>query len=296
MQPHSLVGILGQLFDAKTQESSIRRKPASFVIWRDRCECRKESSRGRDAPWVMPSVSHLVFIDESGSGSPGFNVQRVWITAAVAVSLETMAEMDEGVKRMVASHFRPWMRELKGSDMPHGLRSGTSIEEVARELGGLTKKVEARVWITGSQYASGSLAGHMTKASLPKDVARRLMLERVSGFLGPDREAAGRWLLIWDITDQQELSDFSRSVANFRIAHEGETLDARLVPAVLGGLSHDWSGLQAADLFANMALHRLGLELRLPGTRSEKAKAFSEHLESCLQRDPEGSVQGCTFM
>jgi len=115
------------------------------------------------------------------------------------------------------------------------------------------------------------------------------MLRRISRFLRFDRKATGRWLLIWDITDQQELCDFSRTISRLRDTTYGAQPNNRLVPALLGGLSHDWSGLQAADLFANMALHRQGMALGLLGARAEKATAFRRHLEPCLQRDARGN-------
>jgi hypothetical protein len=238
----------------------------------------------------MASITHAVFIDESGNGSPGFSVQRLWITAAVAIPLEMREKMDEGIARVVASHFRPWMKELKGSDLPRGLRIGSSIEEVALEVVDLMRRVEARVWITVCQGGASPPPSLQIQSPLPKDIARQLMLERVSGFLRLDLKATGLWLLIWDITDQQELCDFSRSIVRFRDTTNGEQLNSRLVPALLGGLSHDWSGLQAADLFANMALHRQGMVLGLPGARAEKAMAFRRHLEPCLQRDSGGNA------
>ena len=115
-------------------------RPECLIISQDGYECGNESSARVSPPLAMASITHAVFIDESGNGSPGFNVQRLWITAAVAVPLEMKEEMDEGIARVVASHFRPWMKELKGSDLPRGLRIGSSIEEVALEVADMMRR------------------------------------------------------------------------------------------------------------------------------------------------------------
>jgi hypothetical protein len=109
----------------------------------------------------------------------------------------------------------------------------------------------------------------------------------IAGYHEPDH-----CLIIWDISDQQELQDFSASIAEFRNAYDGTPRSQRLVPAALGGLSHDWSGLQTADVVAHCALHYLGLQESLPGSRKEKAEAFRSKFLPRLQRSNKGELIG----
>lgn len=106
------------------------------------------------------------------------------------------------------------------------------------------------------------------------------------------RYEPAHWIIVWDVSDVQELGDFSRSVSEFRNAFSGEPRNDRLFPSVLGGLSHDWGGLQAADLLSNFALHFRGRELTFPDVNLDKAQAFETQLKPCLQATATGSVVG----
>ena len=86
------------------------------------------------------------------------------------------------------------------------------------------------------------------------------------------------------------MNDFSKSVATFRNAYSNQALNLRLAPAALGGLSHDWCGLQVADVVANYTLHKIGAAHGTPGTNPAKANDFDVHLYPCLQRSAAGVV------
>lgn len=65
-----------------------------------------------------------------------------------------------------------------------------------------------------------------------------------------------------------ELAGSSHAVATFRIQElgvGGYPAPPALTPAMLGGLSHEWRGIQAAGLYANFALLRFGREMNLGG-------------------------------
>jgi hypothetical protein len=61
---------------------------------------------------------------------------------------------------------------------------------------------------------------------------------------------------------------------------------------VLGGLSHDWGGLQLADVVAHLSPHAVGTELRLPDANRAKAGAFDDHIYSRFQKAANGAVVG----
>jgi hypothetical protein len=99
-------------------------------------------------------------------------------------------------------------------------------------------------------------------------------------------------LIIWDISHQQELQDFSASIANFRTVHGGIPRCEKLAPAALGGLSHDWGGLQSADVVAHCALHYLGREDSLSGARADKCSAFITEFMPRLHKKDDGAPSG----
>ena len=125
-----------------------------------------------------------------------------------------------------------------------------------------------------------------------KDVARQLLLETISGYASPRYFAPATWLLIWDIGDAGALSDFSASLRTFRNRVSGYTLPTALTPVMLGGLSHEWSGIQIADFYANLALHYYARSLSLPDAKDERATAFETRLMPTLMRDSYGKMVG----
>jgi hypothetical protein len=176
------------------------------------------------------------------------------------------------------------VKEVKGSDAPHELSRGRTADDLASDLAALLREFDSHIWIVA--------ASRQTDGPTTKGAARQLVLERVNGFLNLGRYEPAQWIIVWDVSDVQELGDFSRSVSEFRNAYSGEPRNDRLFPAVLGGLSHDWGGLQAADLLSNFALHFRGRELKFPDVNLEKAQAFESHLMPCLQRTATGNVVG----
>jgi hypothetical protein len=153
--------------------------------------------------------------------------------------------------------------------------------------------VEGHVWLTGTRAGSKPMLSHPKgRAAHPKEVARQLLLERISGYTTPRFFADGSWIAIWDVDDAGSLGEFSSSVAAFRNRVSGYSLPTTIVPSMLGGLSHEWSPLQIADVYANFALHRVGVDLNLPDAKVERAEAFTTFLEPSLKRDNSGKVVG----
>ena len=240
----------------------------------------------------MPTYSHAIYIDESGNGSPTQDIHRCWVSSAVAVAFDRTQVLDEGVRSVISRHFSPYIRELKGSAITKYLRANSTVMDVARDVGAILDDTQAHCWIGASSYGRTPPAHLHLRNPRAKDIARQLLLERINGLLVTGYHATDHCLIIWDISTQQELQDFSASIANFRSAYDGTPRSERLAPAALGGLSHDWSGLQTADIIAHCALHYLGCQRSLAGSRLDKAQAFKEHFLPRLQRSVRGNLVG----
>jgi|SRR5579875_784244 len=240
--------------------------------------------RWRPTSPSVATISHVLFIDESGNGQPGNSVTSLWVTAALAVEFERARELNVRIDALRAQNFRSRLKEVKGSEVPHGLARGRTIDDLAQDLAAILLEFEAHIWIAAVCRQSD---GPTTKL-----VARKFILERVTGFLNRGDYAPAHWLIVWDVSDVQELGDFSRSVSDFRNEFSGEPRNDRLVPCVLGGLSHDWGGLQAADLLSNFALHFRGHQMAFPVVNLEKARAFETHLKPLVQKTKKGDPVG----
>ena len=240
----------------------------------------------------MVTYSHAIYIDESGNGAPTQDMHKFWVSAGVGVAFDQTQTLNDGVRDMLANHFEPFVREIKGSFMPRYMRPTSSFTDVADDLASLLDATGAHCWVVASSHGSRSPPGFSVKNPKVKDIVRQLLLERINGLMIAGYHEPDHCLIIWDISDQQELQDFSASIAEFRNAFNGTPRSQRLAPAALGGLSHDWSGLQTADVVAHCALHYLGLQESLPGSRKEKAEAFRSRFLPRLQRSSKGELIG----
>ncbi len=233
----------------------------------------------------MVAVSHVLFIDESGNAQPGRSVLSLWVTAAVAVPFERARDLNARIDDLRRQNFRARNLEVKGSEIPHELARGRSTGNVAADVANLLKGFDAHVWIAS---ATRKANGPQTKGA-----ARQLVLERVNGFLNLGMYHPAHWLIVWDVSDVQELIDFSHSVSDFKNEYSGDARNDRLFPSILGGLSHDWGGLQVADVVSNFALHYRGRELGFPDANIDKADAFQQSIWPRLQATANGTVAGC---
>jgi len=229
---------------------------------------------------LMAAFTHAIYIDESGIGAPLHGIQSYWVTTAIAISFSNLENLNSGSKSILNRYFRPGKRELKGTDMPNHLLKDASIDQVMAEIRTLLVNIDAEVWISSARNSGVILSRRSSEKTLAKAFARRTVLERVNDYLNAGAHEPCHFLIIWDISYQQELEDFSRSVARFRHSLTGKSLNPRLAPAILGGLSHDWSGLQIADIVAHCALHRVGAINHMPDANPSKARSFGNHLES----------------
>ena len=199
-------------------------------------------SDGRTPPTLAPNCLAL-FIDESGNAQPAKSVKSLWGTAALAVVVERARELNGRIDRLRTLNFRFRLEEVKGSEVPRGLARGRSIDNPAKDLAAIHRELGDRIWVVAVRRQSDGLA--------TKRTARWLVLERVNGFLNRGDYEPARWITGCDVSDVQELGDFSRNISEFRNVSSAEPRSDRLVPSVLGGTSHDWGGLQSADLLSN---------------------------------------------
>jgi hypothetical protein len=232
----------------------------------------------------VATISHALFIDESGNALTAKSVKSLWGTAALAVAFDRARELNGRIDMLRTLNFRARLKEVKGSEVPHELARGRSIDDLAKDLAAILREFDAHIWVAAVCRQSDGPA--------TKRTARQLVLERVNGFLNRGDYQPAQWLTVWDVSDVQELGDFSRNVSEFRNAFSAEPRNDRLVPSVLGGLSHDWGGLQAADLLSNFALHFRGRQMAFPDVNLAKAQAFETHLKPCLQTTQTGNLVG----
>lgn len=239
------------------------------------------------------SFRNFVYIDESGSGSPKqVDINRIWVSAAISVSFDDKVALDKGIKKILEDFFRSKIVELKGTNMPNELLRGKTIDDVVSSFHTLISSLSANIWVAGTFGGRLPPPGFKVQTPHAKEIARQMLLERINDYLNAGYEPKDHFLLIWDISDVQELTDFSEDAAAFKNDYTGDTINPRLAPAILGGCSHDWSGLQAADMIAHLAFHRIGIEDSIQGANPVKAKAFMDYIWPVLRRDSEENVVG----
>jgi hypothetical protein len=73
---------------------------------------------------VVARFSHVIFIDESGNGAKTQDINRYWISAAVALSIDEIEFVDEQIGSILKTNFRQNIKEIKGADIPPRSQSG----------------------------------------------------------------------------------------------------------------------------------------------------------------------------
>jgi hypothetical protein len=243
------------------------------------------------------TVHHLVFIDESGegrlhrSGLPAPSTRSLWVAAAVAVPWSKVEVVDDGVIGILGDCLIPSAPELKGSGLRWYLKKESSMEEVARRVAAILDGAGAHVWICASRAGSPPLRS-LQGPYFVKDTVRQLLLERINGYAVPAYFPPKSWMLLWDISEAQELSDFSGAIRRFKDLVSFRSRSAVLLPRLLGAPSHDWGGLQVADFLAHFGLHFAGEKLGLADHSPTKSKLFEDVFMPRVKRDSMGKIVG----
>jgi hypothetical protein len=250
-------------------------------------------------------IAHGLFVDESGEGleiklPPAPRSKRsLWVAAGVCVPWDRLDGLAQDVRSLISKNLTGSLPELKGFDIERHLRPQSSIDAVAQDVAEAVQGSNSKIWVVAAASGAGSVPGlaaiiqrTYNRPVLPKDNARQLLLERVNGYAVPKYHPAGSWLLVWDLSQAHELRDFSRSVVEFQNLSSGSLLRGAMVPALLGGLSHDWAPIQIADFYANLALNLRAQQMGIVDATIAKANAFSNRLMQTLVRDSTGKLVG----
>lgn len=229
-----------------------------------------------------------LFIDESGTGSKSKSKTNFWVSVGVLAKIADHKSIEADLLTLRKKCMRLHNKEMKGVDLsPNHFNPGITKSSVAQDLGDLIKKYDLSVFVTAANM-SPKLARQTKftpsneKTGLQaKDIARELLLERLSIMLNYKRKDSDLNLLIWDLSDNNELADFSKIVGSYRNPHDGKTPNPMIIPHLLGGLSHEWAELQIADLVANYAINYLASG-RYDDADTEKSEAFEKYLMPAL--------------
>lgn len=216
---------------------------------------------GRRHGYALTAYSHGVYIDESGLADPRIDsITSLWASAGISYPFDYNEAVWTGVQHVIAKHFRPGTKEIKGAGTPGRLLRESALDDVSGDLVDLLRDCEGVAWATATHRGVNPMPDRARQVLLdqPKDIARQLLFERLNRYIGCEDDHA-KHMLIWDLSHQEELEDFSHFVAGFNdglFTYQGR--NPLMAGALLGGLSHDWGGLQIADWFAHMALHYHG--------------------------------------
>jgi len=198
--------------------------------------------------------------------------------------------------------MRLYNRELKGTDISRNhLNPGVDKMSVAKDISDLILRYNMIVFVTASNMSPAIkrlekkfTASNVKNGLQAKDIARELLLERISISLNYKRTKDMLNLLVWDLSDNNELADFSAITGSYTNPHDHKKLNCTIVPHILGGLSHDWAELQIADLISNYALNYVADGIYIDADR-EKSEAFKKYLYPVLHCDKNGKIEGVGF-
>ena len=179
---------------------------------------------------------------------------------------------------------------MKGTDLSaNHFNPGITKDSVAKDLGELIKKHKLTIFVTAANM-SPDLANQTKftpsnekRGLQAKDIARELLLERFSIMLNYQYASTNKNMLIWDLSDNNELADFSKIIGTYQNPHDGKKPNATIIPHLLGGLSHEWAELQIADLVSNFAINYI-TEGICSDSDKDKSAAFKEYLYPTLHQ------------
>jgi len=254
------------------------------------------------SPPTLPKKRHLdcntVFIDESGAGANKRSKDNFWVSAGVCAKFEDHDEITESLFEMKKKCLRLYNQELKGgATSKSNLNPDITKEDVAKELGNIISKHGLKVWVISTRYSdriqNSNFIPSNGKVVMAKDVSRGLLLERLSGYVEYYGGSDQRYQLVWDLSDQQEMSHFSHTISEYVNPHNNKKVCPEIIPYLLAGLSHEWAELQIADVISNFALN-YSAHPRYDDVDVdvEKAIAFEKHIHPKLCCNANGRIDG----
>lgn len=240
-----------------------------------------------------------IFIDESGIGSKNINSKtNAWVTVGVCSKFEDHLNITTSLNELKTKCMRTYNKELKGTDISRNhLNPGITKQNVAEGIAKIIDDYDLKVWVTVMEWEEDMsnmpfVPSNPKKGLQAKDIAREMLLERISGYAKYYGEKLNEtYQLIWDLSDVQELIDFSTVTSSYVVPYSGKKINNKIIPHILGGLSSDWAEIQIADFISNFALN-YNADGHFADCDKEKSDAFKEHIYPKLVCNASGKIKG----
>jgi hypothetical protein len=240
----------------------------------------------------LSGIEWYICIDESSEqdfnrgSEKSAGVTRFWFSVGVAYEAESEEKLKQGVKDLFVRRFKRIPTELKGARISGELKPGATLRDVASDLKDLVGQQGVRIWVMSAKREK---EGH------PRDAARALLLERVTGWPRLASLPPRSCIVLLDLSDSHTLSDFSKQVREFHNFFTAKDLPKSIVPAVVAVDSCDWAGIQLADVYAHFGMHYRAKRHKLSGGDLEKAEIFEAILYPTLMRRADGKIEGIGY-
>lgn len=248
----------------------------------------------------MSEDCFAVFMDESGLGSKRKGKANYWVSVGVMAGINDHYSITQDIHDLKKKSMRLYNKEMKGTDLSaNHLNAGITKETVAKDLAEIIKNHGLRIVVTATNMSPKleSLTiftpSNEKRGLQAKDVARELLLERISMMAESSHDIGKTQLMIWDLSDTNELMDFSKIAETYQNPHSQKKLNTTIIPHILGGLSHEWAELQIADLVSNYAINYIARNEE--DADAEKCKAFKQYLYPMLYGGNKGTIKGIGF-
>lgn len=188
---------------------------------------------------------------------------------------------------------------MKGADLSaNHMNPGITKQNVAEELGAIIRRNGLKVIVTACNYSyklntlNNYVPSNDSKGLHPKDVAREMLMEKASSIIIREMKMDEMTLLlVWDISDEEELATYSKTIKLYQLKHNNKMMIGAIIPQLLGGLSHDWVELQIADLISNFAINYIA-DGKYDDADREKSDAFRKFIYPNLCKNSNGIIDG----
>jgi hypothetical protein len=227
----------------------------------------------------------FVFVDETGIGESGRSLKCLCSICMIGLPWDAVGSLNARVERLRGEFLEPGRREFAAHRLAHDLRDREAVEALAQRLSDTITSAGANVWVAVTRTGIEPPQNLIQFRGKPRELARQLAWERITGYLRIGHHKPRSWLIVWDLPESEELAGYSRALSAFTNPFLSEPLHPAMEPRVLGGRSEHWGALQVADLIANFAVHYAGSYLNLQRVERRRVRAFENHFDKCLVRD-----------
>ncbi len=175
---------------------------------------------------LMSKGCFVVFMDESGTGSKHRGKANYWVSVGVLANIDDHQSITEDLQVIKKKAMRLYNKEFKGTDLsPNHMNPGVTKISVAEDLANLIKKHKLKIVVTASNMSpmlnsySTFTPSNEKRGLQAKDVARELLVERISMMVESSQNVGDVQLIVWDLSDTSELNDFSKTVETYQNPH-----------------------------------------------------------------------------